>query len=386
MRANPGGVIEPTSVVGRDELIDEIWRILETRHLQILSDRRYGKSCVIQKMAAEPRPGWTAVYTDLESERTPLGFVEVVYAQIAPLLSRRQRTATRLLQMVRDLSGLEVHGLKLPPALGADWMRLLQAVFQDLEEHLDGNLVFFWDEVPYMLQNVRDDVGEEAARQLLDALRAIRQTSRRTRMVFTGSIGLHHVLSSLVQSGRSAQAPTNDMAEIYVAPLTLEDAIHLARMLFVGESLPVADLQATAVQLAEGVGGVPYYVHHVVDAARHVGRIDPAAVDEIIDRSIRSPSDPWNLAHYRKRLRIYYGAREALALEVLDTVARADHPIPRLELVDLVIAKEAASDSEDVLAMLRLLQLDHYLVRDDEGSFRFASTIVARWWRHVRFP
>ena len=35
MKANPGGVVDPSSVVGRDELIRSIWEILEQQSVQI---------------------------------------------------------------------------------------------------------------------------------------------------------------------------------------------------------------------------------------------------------------------------------------------------------------------------------------------------------------
>jgi len=48
-----------------------------------------------------------------------------------------------------------------------------------------------------MLASIRDRQNEKTAMEVLDFLRALRQTHSGLRMVITGSIGLHHVLSSL---------------------------------------------------------------------------------------------------------------------------------------------------------------------------------------------
>lgn len=69
-----------------------------------------------------------------------------------------------------------------------------------------------------MLDNIckQQGEGEAAAMQILDVLRALRQQpNSRLRMVLTGSIGLHHVVSMLRQKG-DPNSPINDMRRIEV--------------------------------------------------------------------------------------------------------------------------------------------------------------------------
>ncbi len=56
-----GKQIAGKSVVGRDKLIDRIWRRLENESLRFTAERRIGKTTVIKKMLAEPRPGKTLI-------------------------------------------------------------------------------------------------------------------------------------------------------------------------------------------------------------------------------------------------------------------------------------------------------------------------------------
>ena len=265
MRANPGGTLDPDEVFGRDRLIARIWRTLETRSVVLGADRRYGKTSVINKMAHEPREGWTCVTDDLENVKSPLKFVDAVYQQTKDHLSGRQKRANRLGELLRKLTGTEFLGFKIPEQVASDWELVLNALLDDLEENVEGRFVFFWDEMPYMIQNIMDAQGEAVARHLLDVLRKRRdQVGSGLRMVFTGSIGLHHVLNSIREEGNTAAEPTNDMEKETVLPLAKEDAFELTKLLLLGEGVQAGGNNPIGF-LVDRVDALPYYIHHVVD-------------------------------------------------------------------------------------------------------------------------
>jgi hypothetical protein len=384
MRANPGGEIDPADVLGRDRLIQSIWRVLERQSLELTAERRIGKSSVIKKMTAEPAGGFAAVYQDLEGIRTRLQFVESVYRQAASFLSRRKKTAHRLQRLVRTLSGTEIRGLRLPRVAAPDWKRLLVAICEDLQEHLDGLLVFFWDEMPFMLQNIRAGEGSTAAREVLDVLRGVRQTNQAIRMVFTGSIGLHHVLAELRGGAQVSHAPMNDMDRLDVPPLARQDAKELAQRIIAGEGLSGAASDDAAAVLADEVNGIAYYVHLVLDGLVKDGReATPQDVRRLVKRKIQDPTDPWNLAHFLQRAAPYYGKERGLALALLDALAGTE-AMSRAQLVRVAQAIADVRDPHEVTTMLARLTNDHYVAADDEGRFRFCYSVVQRWWRHHR--
>ncbi|GEM_PF-1684579 len=49
--------ISPRNVVGRDRLIEQVWKKLESKSLRFTAERRIGKTTVMKKMLAEPKPG-----------------------------------------------------------------------------------------------------------------------------------------------------------------------------------------------------------------------------------------------------------------------------------------------------------------------------------------
>jgi hypothetical protein len=41
----------------------------------------------------------------------------------------------------------------------------------------------------------------------------------------------------------------------------------------------------------------------------------------------------------------------------------------------------ASTDRDDLLRLLRLMDADHYLVRDIDGGYRFRFPLIRRWWK-----
>src|SRR6202162_2743292 len=91
MMANPGGVLAPEDVVGRDNLIDLLWRVLEVQSVVLTSERRIGKTSVIRKMVADPDPHRVCFLRDIEGFRSPSEFIEGIYADVEPILSKREK-------------------------------------------------------------------------------------------------------------------------------------------------------------------------------------------------------------------------------------------------------------------------------------------------------
>ena len=132
--------------LGRDALIQSLWRVLARQSLELSAERRIGKSSVIKKMTAEPAPGFVAFYQDLEGVRTRLEFVESVHRQVEVLLSGKRKQLHRLRALARALGGAEFSGVRLPRVSAPDWKRLLQAICEDLQDNVLQTMVFFWDE------------------------------------------------------------------------------------------------------------------------------------------------------------------------------------------------------------------------------------------------
>jgi hypothetical protein len=383
MRANPGGQIDPSEIIGRDELIQRLWEILERQSLILSAVRRAGKTTVIKKMEAEAPKEKLPIYRDLEQVHTLLEFAELVFEDVEQYLSRLQRTAERTRRFISQLSGAEVKGvIKLPNVVAPHWKTLLTKIVEDLVEHQDRMVIFFWDEFPMMLDNIKTREGEQMVMEVLNILRALRQTHGGLRMIFTGSIGLHHVITSIKQAGYS-NAPTNDMYHEEVLPLSAGHAQGLARLLLEGESIQVDDMHETTIAIANGVDCVPFYIHHVIDQMKQrKGAVNAATALQIIDSFLTDQLDRWDLQHYRTRIETYYGVSEcALALKLLDVLSSAEGPLLLDDLFNRVKAQVITDDVEMTRRVLVLLQRDHYVARQSDGAYSFRLQLIQRWWR-----
>lgn len=383
MKSNPGGIIPPSQIIGRDRLIKQLWRILEGRGLVLSAERRIGKTSIIKKMVAQCPGDKLCFYQDLEGVRTPLEFVETVFGEVENHLSRSRRVATKVRGWLKDVAGMEVAGVvKFPPTVAAHWKSLLGRTIEDLTEQQEGTVIFFWDEMPLMLYNIKEQEGEAAAMEVLDALRALRLSHPRLRMVFTGSIGLHNVITALKRA-KYANDPTNDMDTVNVPPLSAADARALALALIEGEGVPSDSPQAAAEAIANAVDNIPYFIHHVVDQlVQREGKADAAAVEEIVGDSLIDPQDRWHLRYYRERIDVYYLPDERpFALNLLDVLSAAGGPLPFGEVFNLLKARLRTEEEEKARSVLTLLEKDHYVVRERDGRFRFQFPLIRRFWR-----
>ena len=392
MKANPGGEIAPCNVVGRDRKIAELWDVLERQSIVVVAERRMGKTTVLKKMRDEKPEDVLLLFCDVEGIGSPIEFVERVTSDLEVHLSLCQRGLTRLRKFCRHLEGAEIGSMKFPAAVAADWKSLLECAAENLADQLDGTqCIFIWDELPLMIQKICKKSGPDEAMEVLDILRNLRQTHSTLRMVFSGSIGLHHIEAVLREAGHNNDA-TNDMLTIEIPPLEEADGIYLARELLIGENLEVSDLNATAKCIAEQVDFIPYYIHHVVDTLKVRGK--PASQDavcQIVTEALGSSQNNWHLMHYKERLKHYYGDdRLPVVLKVLDEVAIVDEPVRFKTLFESIkstlsphlsefTGRMVHGDEELLHEMLDLMQRDHYLQLGRAG-YRFQFNMIKRWW------
>jgi hypothetical protein len=383
MKANPGGQLAPDDIIGRRSLINRLWRVLERQSIVLSAERRIGKTTIMLKMLGEAPRNKLVIYRDLEAIRTPREFVETVLRDVEEHLSVKQKGAVRTRRLLSGLAGVEIASvIKLPPAAEQQWKNVLANIVEDLVKEQEREVIFFWDEMPLMLHNIKRTSGEPAAMEVLDVLRSLRQMHPTLRMIFTGSIGLHNVLGSLRKAGY-ANDPTNDMLTEEVPPLAHADAVDLARRLLAGERIQAKGPEAVAETIAKATDGFPFFIHHVVDemAGRSEGATEKA-VEEIIEASLIDPQDRWHLRYYRERINTYYAPEERpLALGLLDALAFAQKPLPFDELFNLLKARVATEEDEQARDTLTLLIRDHYVLQGADGTYRFRFSLIRRMWR-----
>ena len=377
-KANPGGEIAPQEIVGREKLIQEIWSRLEQQSLIFIGERRIGKSSTLKKMASEGNEKMLPIYRDLEGIRTPIEFVEKVWQDIELYLPKDSK-AIRVRNFLSQLQKNQFTGFCFPEIAASYWKDLLIFAIEDLIEKQTRQIVFIWDEIPHMLENFSD----RSMMEMLDTLRALRQTYPDVRMIFSGSIGLHHIFKNLQEAGYRND-PTNDMYTIDGQPLALEDAIELTVNLLKGENIATFNIEKTARDIAEAVDCIPFYIHHVIDRLKSSPtEVTQSIIINTIEECLRDPLNVWKMDHYRERIDNYYTEEQKpYVLNILDLLA-INPPTTFQKLWQVLYSDPETNNKEMARTIMRLLMKDYYLVQT--GSiYSFRYNLVQQYWRLSR--
>jgi len=392
--------IDPKNVIGRDKLIERIWKKLRKDSIRFTAERRVGKTTVMTKMAAEPRPGFEVLFLELEGIDSPERFVELLINRVKPLLSKTEKAKGWWNGFYEAIGGTEVAGIvKLPSVSKIGWQATLTKTLEGVCEHqADKTILLLMDELPYMLQKIasicQDGEQKTLALTLLDTLRSIRQQYKNVRMVYAGSVGLHHVVTDLKQ-GTLASEPVNDMPLVEIRALDAPDAIILAERLLKEEDVEILaeGRQAILERLVHLTDCVPFYIEAVCSRlGESEGPINIRAVDETVQRQLTSDHDPWEMEHFRERLGTYYSGTvkdtsdtilrdEEIARVILDHMAVVNNSQSIDDVWDVVKSNFSLTDRNHIVEMLRSLALDHYLVSDTEKRYSFRFPLIQGWWR-----
>lgn len=385
LRVNPGGGLTPAQVVGRDDFITEIWRVLERQSVLLTAERRMGKTSVLRKMLAEPRPGACPIKRSLQGIRSPDEFVRNLIADTEAALPGvlKRSLGNRLRKAGLRSFGVSPVSVEFDPPTERSWKDVVSETFGALDSGVDATVVLLWDELPHMVANIRDREGPDVAREMLDLMRALRETHGQVRMVFSGSLGLHHVVHGL-EAEDAMWVPTHDMLTMDLPPLRSDDASYLAGQLLRNEGVECDDVDRVAATIAGQVDSAPYYVHHTVDQLlkrQRTGRCATIASDlvhVVVSEALSDPLDPWQLQHYVDRIGVYYGEDEHVVKALLDIVAMAPDPPTAVAVHEQIGAMLEPPSIERIREMLDLLCKDYYLGAGPTYAFRLE--LLRRTW------
>ncbi|MEN4477062.1 AAA family ATPase [Mycolicibacterium cosmeticum] len=365
-----GGVVPPENVVGRVREQQEILASVPHGGAALVGDRRHGKTSLARLVAHTAREhGWPVISVSAERQ-TYAEFVSALAGELG-----------RLDTMLRQ----EVERWKI--AFGTGPVRFerarAEAALDDLLQRAVGRarggpLVLFIDEVTVLARNLeREKPG--GGDGFLHLLRRLRQEhSGRLATVLSGSIGFHHVSGDALSS-------VNDIRKVTVGPIRPDHATYLAECLLLGAQVDTTDRHAVATAVAAAAEHVPYYIQHLVAAAARLG--EPVSAEHIpllLDAAIADPHDPWDLRHYRDRLRNYYGDDAPAIAELLDIYAHASEPLSVNVVLRLLHSEGSPiTDKDQLVSFVERLEQDHYLRRHGDDD-TFASGLVQRAWQAMR--
>lgn len=370
-----GGVVPIEDVVGRVREAGDVLESLPRTGAVLVGDRRHGKtslSRLVQRMAADQGAQVVAVSAERET------YGEFVAALISELAKSDPAWAQELARIRVTVTAGPVR-LERNSRAAATFDDLLDRAIDRAGGRI---LALFIDEVSVLARNLeRTQPG--SGDTFLHLLRRIRQEHPgKVATVLSGSIGFHHVSTD-------APSTVNDIPKIAVGPIRSDHASYLAECLLLGSGTPTTDQRAVAAAIASAAENIPYYIQHLVAAARKSWHDTdvipyPELIDGLVTTAIDNPYDPWDLRHYRDRLRHYYGSDAPAIADLLDIYAHATQPLD-VDTVLMRLRSEGSpiNDRAQLVSFIERLMLDHYLIRTGDTD-SFASPLVQRAWKALR--
>jgi hypothetical protein len=379
MVTNPGGVIEPADLVGRERELARLLKSVNSGGAKLLGDRRMGKTSLLNKAADQLEAvGHEVIRVSVESSDP-----ELFSARLLSRLATSRVMGQHLARWTTEFGG-EIR-LDVGPAgflLKGNANRHTRPEVDFFDACLDATtrlkpyrLVFFFDEITVLARKLgaRLPGGPE---QLLHMLRAPRQHVHGVSMVLAGSVGLHHVLTD--------KSPVNDLDGIPIGPLADADALYLARCLLLGAGVHCSDEARVGQAIVEQTCAIPFYVHRLVGelAIRSFRQVTEQDVVRVVDDALHE--DLWGMQHYLDRVPKYYGPDSEAVVLMLDEYAAAAEPLTVEEVLNrLAVHPELQLTRDKVLNLVMRLEDDHYLVRVGRAD-RIATSLLLRAWRELR--
>jgi uncharacterized protein len=253
--------------------------------------------------------------------------------------------------------------------------------FKDFLEKVDldnRKILLMIDEFPVTIEHIRDEQGEQAARNFLKQNRSIRQNDKynqKIKFIYTGSIGLLSVVKKL-----SATADVNDIQTYKLRPLSLKDALELAKTLLENYQIEASDEVLTYLLKEKIEWLIPFHIQLAIKEIRDLHRIEAREVNRaFIDRAFNELvlNGSIYLEHYRGRLSQVFNRNELTLVHDLLRKLAEYQSVAELELYDLAVKYRLEESFKNILLTL---EYDGYIAETNEKQWRFYSPILKKWW------
>lgn len=382
----------PQMVHGRDDFVNRLWdKILSGASLNVLAERRMGKTWALWLTVARQPDNVVSVFFDVEKTKS----VEEFVIELNRFLHKQGFISNKFFKKVEiwykgfvlNIQGQGVGKIKLPDNV-VSWGYMLEDTLTKFAESCGGKTaVLILDEISLLLHKINKNQGVAIACDLLDKLRAYRQTIPNLQMIFCGSLGLHIVIKNLKAGGYTG-SPINDLVPVNVEPLNQSNSLSLAGGLLSGEMIACSNVGKVAKAISNISSRVPFYIKNLIRWIKdHFSEpITPADIPTALQQLFDAPGDPVQFNYYNERMDQYYTKNEAQnARVILDILSRAEAGLGFDELLNRIRHRTESLEISDteLLAELQLLKEDHYLIKDGD-KWIFKLNIVRKWWFEYR--
>jgi len=359
-----------------------LWQQLRAdRNLLMLAPRRIGKTVMLNHLRdTAGENGFRAIVLDVEGLPDEKAFFRECCASIQEELSTGKSVMAsfshRLSRLVR---GQEAGGDWRQWLVQTEWQQFADQLFAHLDDHKDDPpWLILVDELPVFVQKLQERDGAEAIREFLYWLRAMRQKHQRIRWLYAGSIGLDSVARR-----NQVEGALNDLEPFTLGPFDTETArLFLADLAGRRGCTLAEDADAHIVTRLGWLS--PYYLERIgEDACGRAGadgRVDAALADAAMDRLLDLDKRLY-WASWREHLdRNFPDPDRTRLYRILETVAKAEDGADGSLLLAALTRGDQPVSELGLRDLVDTLVTDGYLIRGNDGRWRFLMQLLKEWW------
>lgn len=373
----------------RNDIIAEIYESLnEGNHLLLSAPRRVGKTSIIHFIKDNPTEEYYCVYVDTEDVTDSQTFFKVLLKAIFDIENKNryqksiERAGKKIKGFLSSIDNIDIVGLfsidfNEKNSESIDYYDKFKEFLEKVD--LDNRKILLMvDEFPVTIEHIKDEQGEQAARNFLKQNRAIRQNvkyNQKIKFIYTGSIGLLSVVKKL-----NATADVNDILSYKLRPLSIEEALELTQILLKTYQIE-SEEEILKYLLKEKIEWlIPFHIQLAIKEIRDLFRLEAKEIDRtFIDRAFNELILNGNiyLDHYRGRLSKVFNRDELTLVHEILKKLTDNQSVSELELYDLAVKNHLESSFKNILLTL---EYDGYIVEIDDNKWRFYSPILKKWW------
>ena len=389
-----GNVPRGEDYFGQEQLIENLWGILEKDNILLTAPRRFGKTAAMYRLLDEPRPQFLPVYTDIEPIATAGDFMVELISKIYQKRYFR-RIINKLWEGSKDIAtffrnlpeDIDIGGFKFKVREATDmpvhWKTYGERLM-DLISVEDPSLLLILDEFAVMIDNIARKDPEEAE-NVLRWFRAARiAPETRTRFVIGSSINLIPTLDTM-----GLVDTVNDLYIQKLQPFDDDTAKRYINEIFDSQRVSLST-EARDVILELVGTPIPYLLavflsiiidqHHATEAP-----VSPDLIKTVFNEDLLGGRTAASFRHYRSRIDTYYPGWEGdTTRAILKSLSRTADGMEKQTLYQLFLKYSARTHShkaeEGFMNLMYKLENDFY-ISEQKGRYDFFSRILKLWWK-----
>lgn len=398
------GTMQEDKIVGRENEITSLLRLLKGQSVSVEEIRRMGKTLLVQKLAYKCNSNnlpeefkdekFKAKYFTFQGQDDLGHLISYLILELKKMKEWYQIDFDKTLLSIKEIINsptLTFENLSVSinlPMHQKHWKDIFNKVFDDISANLikhKSKLILIFDELPIMLWEWYKKGKQDDAMLLLNILRERRQKlePKGLRFIFCGSIGMQIVLDTFRTNYGYTGEATNDMAKYSVGSFNLKEVQFLCECYTLsGFQINEPDKLKLWEKVYHLSNGIPFYVSKLFNIIQtdYNKSVTKANIDSSYESIINDPIHHDKFKQLLDRINIYYSEPIVKAKSmkaILDFLSSYEEFVSEEDIIYGI-------NQEDTKTLLYTLLADHYLLREiksDQRHYKIKYEIFRKWWK-----